>query len=444
MRKLQIDGGTQLQGTLQIHGAKNALLPIMTACLMVQGTVVLHQVPKISDLSKMLHILSGLGCRVNIKGDSVKIDVNQLTTHEIAGEAAQKIRGSIFVMGAMLARLGKVKLPYPGGCSIGSRPIDIHLDLLRQLGAKVKETRTHIMCTYTPKPYRTTKILTLDFPSVGATENIIQAATLGLTGNIYQINGAAKEPEIVDLCNFLNSCGAKISGAGTDTITVQSVPALHGTTYTPIPDRINTGSYLIATAVTGGDVWLTNTVPEHNLNLINKLRMIGVKITTTADKIHIVAGKRKRHNFHIHTAPYPGFSTDLQSQFCVLAALNPGRTIITENLFENRFRYVPELVKLGAQIQLDHNKAVIKGTTAFTAQPTHHLCPSAYNIPPQNKCVGTPVTATDLRGGVALVIAALAASGTTTILNAEYIYRGHQDIVKDLRQLGANIVSLDE
>lgn len=444
MRKLQIEGGTPLHGVVRIHGAKNALLPMMTACLMVQGTVLLHDVPKISDLSNMLHILSGLGCHINRQGNTVKIDVNQLINHEINATAAQKIRGSIFVMGALLSRLGQVKLPYPGGCSIGSRPIDIHLDLLRQLGAKVKETRDYITATYTPKRQRATKVLTLDFPSVGATENIIQATALGPNGNTYQINGAAKEPEIVDLCNFLNQCGAQITGAGTDTITVHSVPDLHGTTYTPIPDRINTGSYLIMAAVTGGAVTLQNTVPEHNLNLIHKLRAVGVKITTTADTIHIVAGQRKRHHFNLHTAPYPGFPTDLQSQFCVLAALNQGRTTINENLFENRFRYVPELIKLGAQIKVNHNQATIKGVRNFTAPATHPLCPSAYRVPTPEQCTGTTLTATDLRGGVALVIAGLATPGTTTIEHAEYIYRGHQDIVKDLRQLGANIVAFDE
>ena len=443
MSRIQIIGGNPLRGQVKLSGAKNSLLPIMTASLMVHGTVCLHDVPKLSDLTQMLHILAGLGCVVNLRGDTVKIDVHELNTHIIDRQAAPKIRGSIFVMGALLSRLGKVELPFPGGCAIGSRPIDLHLTLLRQIGVKCHCRHDTITATYTPRRRRKPTILTLDFPSVGATENIIQATALGLAGNVYVIHGVAKEPEVVDLCNFLNQCGAQIEGAGTDTITIHSVPALHGTTYTPIPDRINTGSYLIAVAVAGGDVTLTNTMPAHQINLINKLKAIGAKITTTADTIHIVMNRRRAHHFSVHTAPYPGFPTDLQSQFCVLAAVTRGRSTITENLFENRFRYVPELIKLGAQITVNHNQAQINGVPALSATPTSHLCPSSYQIPDPKSCLGTTVTAHDLRGGVALVIAALAAHGTTTIDNAEYIYRGHQDIVKDLRQLGANIVALD-
>ena len=345
-------------------------------------------------------------------------------------------------MGALLARLGKVELPFPGGCAIGSRPIDLHLTLLRQIGVKCHYYGDTITATYRPHRHKQPTILTLDFPSVGATENIIQATTLGIPGNTYIIHGAAKEPEIVDLCQFLTCCGAQIQGAGTDTITIRSVANLHGTDYTPIPDRINTGSYLIAVAATGGDVTLTNTVPHHNLNLINKLKMMGAKITTTKDSIHMIMQKRRTANFHIHTAPYPGFPTDLQSQFCVLTALTKGQSTITENLFENRFRYVSELVKLGARITVTRNQAQIKGVNALSGTPTSQLCPSSYQIPDPASCTGTTVTAHDLRGGVALVIAGLAATGTTTVDNAEYIALGHEDIVRDLRQFGANIVFL--
>lgn len=444
MSQIQIIGGNPLQGHLRISGAKNSLLPIMTACLMVHGTVCLHDVPKLSDLKQMLHILADLGCLVHWQGNTVKIDVRDLHKSMIDRNAAPKIRGSIFVMGAMLSRLGKVQLPFPGGCAIGSRPIDLHLTLLRQIGVKCHCNRDTITATYTPRRHRRPTVLTLDFPSVGATENIIQATALGLAGNVYIIHGVAKEPEVVDLCNFLNQCGAQIEGAGTDVITIRSVPVLHGTTYTPIPDRINTGSYLIATAVTGGDVTLTNTAPAHQINLINKLKSVGAQITTAADTIHIVMKRRRPYHFNIHTAPYPGFPTDLQSQFCVLAALTKGRSTITENLFENRFRYVAELGKLGAKITVNRNQALIQGVQTLAATPTSHLCPSSYQIPAPQTCTGTTVTAHDLRGGVALVIAGLAAHGTTTIQDADYIYRGHEDIVKDLRQLGANIVALDQ
>ena len=443
MSQIQIISGNRLSGKLRLTGAKNSLLPIMTACLMVHGTVILHDVPKLTDLKQMLHILADLGCTVNIQGNTVKIDISDLETHVINRQAAPKIRGSIFVMGALLSRLGKVELPFPGGCAIGSRPIDLHLTLLRQIGVKCHCHHDTITATYTPRRHYRPTILTLDFPSVGATENIIQATALGVEGNIYVIHGVAKEPEVVDLCNFLNQCGAKITGAGTDTITIHSVNKLHGTTYTPIPDRINTGSYLIATAVVGGDVTLTNTRPNQQINLINKLKNVGAKITIHDDTIHIVMNRRRAYRFDVHTAPYPGFPTDLQSQLCVLAALTKGHSTITENLFENRFRYVPELTKLGAQITIKHNQAQIKGVSALSATPTSNLCPSSYQIPAPNECTGTTVIAHDLRGGVALVIAGLAAQGTTTIEHAEYIYRGHEDIVKDLRQLGANIVALD-
>lgn len=444
MSFIQIQGGKRLQGQIRLSGAKNSLLPIMTACLMVQGTVFLHDVPKLTDLTQMLHILAKLGCTINIKGQTVKIDVQDIQTHIIDNESAKKIRGSVFVIGAMLSRLGKVELPFPGGCAIGNRPIDLHLSLLRQIGVKCHCRNNKIIATYQPRRHRQATTLTLDFPSVGATENIIQATALGIKGNTYIIHGVAKEPEIVDLCNFLNQCGANIQGAGTDTLTIHSVPKLHGTTYTPIPDRINTGSYLIATAVVGGDVTLTNTNPNHQVNLLNKLKSAGAKITIQNDTIHIVMQTKKRCNFNVHTAPYPGFPTDLQSQFCVLTTLLQGTSTITENLFENRFRYVPELIKLGAKIDIKGNQAQIKGVKTLSAKNTAPICPSSYQIPPQQDCNGTTVTAHDLRGGVALVIAALAATGTTTIQNAEYIYRGHHDIVKDLRQLGANIVALDQ
>ncbi len=444
MSRIQIIGGKSLYGKIHIDGAKNSLLPIMAACLMIPEAVYLNSVPKLSDLSEMLHILARLGCTVNRQGTTVKIEAKNIHTHIIDNQAALKIRGSIFIMGALLSRLGKVQLPLPGGCAIGNRPIDIHLTLLRQIGVKCHYHNNNIIANYTTHRHRKPIVLSLDFPSVGATENIIQATTIGISGNTYIIHGVAKEPEIVDLCNFLNQCGARITGAGTDVITIDSVTRLHGTIYTPIPDRINTGSYLIAVAATGGDVTLTNTTPEHHINLISKLKNLGAQITTTQDTIRIVMQQRRPFNFNIHTAPYPGFPTDLQSQFCALATITQGHSSITENLFENRFRYVPELIKLGAKIDVECNQAHIKGVKTLSAVQTPNICPSSYQIPSTENCNGTIVTAHDLRGGVALVIAALAARGTTTIENAEYIYRGHQDIVKDLRQLGANIVALDQ
>jgi UDP-N-acetylglucosamine 1-carboxyvinyltransferase len=439
--ELRIEGGLPLFGTVHIDGAKNSLLPILTACLLIRGRVILHTVPKITDITNMLKIMSGMGVSVNINGDTVAVDIPDTINGGIDDGLARKIRGSIFIMGALLGRLGSVKLPYPGGCSIGDRPIDIHIDLLKKIGVKIHETKTHIECRMPLR--RTARVLYLDFPSVGATENIILATVSGKRE--YKIVGAAKEPEIIDLCKFLNACGADIRGAGTDTITVKSAGSLHGCEYTPIPDRINTGSYMTAAVACGGDVTLKNTIPEHNANLIEKLKSLGAKITANENTLRIVYEKkpnRRKRFFNIHTAPYPGFPTDLQSQFAAAAATIKGKTVITENLFENRFRYVPELQKLGADITVTSKSALIRGSTRLSAFPTRNICPESYGQPPRPYCNGLVLNAADLRGGVALVIAALASAGTATITNAEYICRGHADIVRDLRQLGANIILL--
>ncbi len=444
MQKLQIQGGKPLFGTIHIEGAKNSLLPIMSACLMTHGTTILHTVPRITDLTNMMNILASLGLIINIKNDTVKIDANNITSTEIPTESGNKIRGSIFIMGAMLSRTGTVKLPYPGGCSIGNRPIDIHIDLLKQIGAKITQHKEFIECTLKQKKFNGTKILTLDFPSVGATENIIQATALGIRGNTYKIIGAAKEPEIIDLCDFINACGGNIMGAGTDTLIIHSVEKLHGIEYTPIPDRINTGSYMIAVTACGGEVTLKNSNPEHNINLICKLKSLGAKIKTTQDTIYISCKKIKQRNFNIHTSPYPGFSTDLQSQFVSLTTVASRSTMVTEGLFENRFGYTNELLKMGANITVNGSKAHIKGKKRLYTKSTDNLCPASYNLPADADCLGTVLSAGDLRGGVALVIAALMTDGTTTITNADYIYRGHADIVKDLRGVGANILSIKE
>jgi UDP-N-acetylglucosamine 1-carboxyvinyltransferase len=392
----------------------------------------------------MLHILSHLGAAVNITGDTVTIDMEELTTNIIPDETAKKIRGSIFIMGAVLSRTGFVKLPYPGGCAIGSRPIDIHIRALQNIGAKITEKDGHIECEIKKQKGKRQRIIYLDFPSVGATENVILAAALGR--GIVRIVNAAMEPEIVDLCDFINACGGKITGAGTNTITIDGARELRGVEYTPIPDRISTGSYMIAAAACGGDITLKNVVPHHNGNLLEKLKTLGCEITATENSLRIICNKTKKikaKNFNIHTAPYPGFPTDLQSQFAVLSALTKGHTTITENLFENRFRYAEELRKLGADITVDTKFARIRGTERFHAIFTPHICPAAYEKDAPADCDGVTLSAADLRGGVALVIAALAASGTSTVTNAEYIYRGHEDIVRDLRGVGANIIRID-
>lgn len=438
-----MEGGNPLSGTITIDGAKNALLPILAGCILVSGEVILRTVPKISDIMNMLKILSGIGCVINIQNDTVSINTANITAAEIPKEQAGKIRGSIFIMGALLARNGFVKIPFPGGCAIGSRPIDIHISALQKIGISVKQTKTHIECRQKMRKNKGGTVY-LDFPSVGATENVILASVLG--SGTYKIINAAVEPEIADLCNFLCACGARISGIGTNEITITAVAVLHGTEYTPIPDRINTGSYLIAVCAAGGKVLLKNAVPQHNANLIDKLKTLGAKIKETPNTIRITYTKPphpKEHNFNIHTAPYPGFPTDLQSQFAALAATLHGHTAITENLFENRFRYADELRKLGADITAEGSRAKITGGADLRAIDTPHICPVAYAKKQIPACDGTILRAADLRGGVALVIAGLAAYGTTTVTNAEYIYRGHADIVRDLSAVGANIIRIE-
>ncbi|MDR1917868.1 MAG: hypothetical protein LBQ05_02665, partial [Christensenellaceae bacterium] len=326
MTKLRIEGGNQLNGIIRIDGAKNAILPILAGCILVNGKVELHTVPKISDITNMLKILSHLGCVIKIKGDTVLIDATEIKTNVIPDEIAKKIRGSIFIMGALLARTGSVKMPYPGGCAIGTRPIDIHITALKQIGVRIKSTKTHIECvshnkqpdgnrehfeprnrridlmgnTPTREPRgkceprenknnKNIKTIYLDFPSVGATENIILATVL--RKGKYRIINAATEPEVTDLCNFLTACGGNIVGIGTKEITVTGVPELHGCEYTPMPDRINTGSYLIAAVCCGGCVTLQNVVPQHNGNLLEKLKSIGAKIKTTENTIQITYKK---------------------------------------------------------------------------------------------------------------------------------------------------------
>jgi UDP-N-acetylglucosamine 1-carboxyvinyltransferase len=444
MTKIRIEGGKGLYGTIKIDGAKNAILPILAGCLLTRGKTVLYNVPKISDITNMLHILSSLGCAVTVKNDILSIEVNKITKSDIDTELGKKIRGSVFIMGALLARTKTITLPYPGGCAIGNRPIDIHTDALRKIGVKIKESKSYLRAMWKQTNAAKMKELFFDFPSVGATENLILATALG--NKTYKFVGVAKEPEIIDLCNFLNSCGANITGAGTDTITVAGVGDLHGCEYIPIPDRINTGSYLIAAAAAGGDVTLQNVIPQHNGNLISKLKLLGAKINVPAKNTLRIVCSRPTRRFaciNIHTAPYPGFPTDLQSQFAVLAAITKGQTTITETLFENRFRYADELAKLGAKITVRANKAVITGVPQLSALSTPNICPEAYITASRINCDGIILNAADLRGGVALVIAGLCAKGTATIENAEYIYRGHADIVKDLSSLGANIIRID-
>ena len=416
--KLRIEGGNKLRGTIRIDSAKNAVLPLLAATVLVNDVVRLQDIPKLIDIDNMLHILASLGVRIKWDGSDLIIDSRYMTSDDATAVEARSIRGSIFLLGSVLGRFRRARLIYPGGCAIGNRPIDLHIQGLRDLGVTVQERKGFITCN--SRRVRGGDVH-LDFPSVGATENLMMASVLGKS--CVRIINAAKEPEVIDLANFLNKCGARVSGAGTSVVTIEGVKSLSGCTYTPIPDRIVTGSYLLAVASVGGDVTLTNAVPSHNQSLITKIIKSGCKVNYTDNSIHIQSTGRPKSISSIQTSPYPGFPTDLQSQISVFQALSRGVSTVTENLFESRFKYVPELIKMGAKITVRERTAIITGV---------------------DKMEGAHVIASDLRGGVALVIAGLAADGITEIENAEFIYRGHQAIEDDLSKVGANIIKLIE
>ncbi|GAA4857797.1 UDP-N-acetylglucosamine 1-carboxyvinyltransferase [Paenibacillus vulneris] len=413
MEKLVIEGGRPLSGAIKIHGAKNAALPILAAGMMAEGTIEISNVPDLSDIQVMLGILQALGCRTDHHEDTVTVDTSTANSHHIPESLMSQMRSSIFLMGPLLARFGRVQVYQPGGCAIGERKIDLHLSGLTALGAEIEETANTIVCT--AKELRGAEIV-LDFPSVGATENIMMAAAMarGMT----TISNAAREPEIQDLQNFLNAMGAKIIGAGTDTITIEGVSNLTPCAYRIIPDRIVAGTMMIAAAVTRGNVTLENVCPAHLTSAIHVLKRAGVQIGIHGDIINVSCLARPKSVERIVTSPHPSFPTDLQSQIMVLLSLADGLSIVKETVFEGRFKHVDELSRMGADIRLDLNSAFIKGV------------PRLY---------GATVEATDLRAGAALVIAGLAAQGTTVIEQIHHIDRGYDRIELMLSRLGANI-----
>lgn len=413
MEKLVIEGGRPLSGTVQIHGAKNAALPILAASLMVNGIVVIENIPNLLDIQVMLQILRAIGCRAEQREGKVILDTSFVHSSHIPEELMRQMRSSIFLMGPLLARFGRVQVYQPGGCAIGNRKIDLHLQGLAALGASIEETAGTIICT--ANQLQGTEIV-LDFPSVGATENIMMAATMA--EGITTICNAAREPEIQDLQHFLNAMGAKIIGAGTDTITIQGVEKLKPCAYRIIPDRIVAGTLMVAAAATKGNVTLTRVCPQHLTSVIHVLRRIGVQIVTNGDIINVSCATRPKSVEQIVTSPYPAFPTDLQSQVMVLLSLADGMSIMKETIFEGRFKHVDELSRMGADIRLDLNSAYIRGV------------PRLY---------GATVEATDLRAGAALVIAGLSAIGTTVIEQIHHIDRGYDQIEAVFQLLGAKI-----
>jgi len=408
-----IEGGRPLSGSLRIQGAKNAALPILAAAVLAEGQFYIYDVPHLKDIKVMLEILTSLGAKTKHVDSCVDLDTSSVSVPLIPDDLMSQMRSSMFLAGPLLARLGEVTISRPGGCDIGERRIDLHLSGLTALGAKIEESEGYI--TFRAKQLRGTNIF-LSFPSVGATENIMMAAVLAK--GTTRICNAAREPEIIDLQNFLNAMGARIRGAGTDTIEISGVPRLRSVSYRIIPDRIVTGTYLLAVGISQGHVELTNTLPEHLTALIEVARSCGVEIKTRHDIMEVKCTSRPRAYDRIITSPFPGFPTDLQAQLMVFLSQARGTSVIKETIFEARFKHVNELARMGASIYVDLGSAIIRGV---------------------NKLTATNVEATDLRAGAALVLAGLAAEGTTTVNQIHHIDRGYERLEQQLGQLGADI-----
>ena len=407
-----IEGGHKLEGTVKISGSKNSALPIIAATILNAGKTTLYNVPNIQDTQMMYKILETLGAKIEKKNGKIKIDTSKIEKFEIPPELMHKMRSSVILAGALLGRYKKAIFSYPGGCDIGSRPIDLHLKSFEKLGIQVNQNHGNIECN--AEKIKGEKI-DLDFPSVGATENAILASILAEGTTI--ITNAAREPEIIDLQNFLNKMGAKIVGAGTDEIQIEGVKKLKDISYNIMPDRIETGSFLCFAAATKGNIILENVNATHITPIISKLEEAECKIETSKNKIKIIAPKKLKA-IDIKTMPYPGFPTDLQSVFASMLTIAKGTSIIVENIFENRYKYTQELNKMGAKITVEGKSAIIRGT---------------------RKLYGADVKATDLRGGAALVLAGLIAKGKTQVDDIEYILRGYEKLDYKLQNLGANI-----
>ena len=412
MKSYIIEGGKKLEGTVKISGSKNASLPILAATILSEKTNKLYNLPQIKDTKTTLEILKLLGCKIKQNSGKIEINSKHITKTEIPEHLMREMRSTVIMAGALLGRFKEVTFSYPGGCDIGSRPIDLHINAFKKLGVEITEEAGFIKC-------KANKIIgtniDLDFPSVGATENIILATVLS-TGTTT-INNAAMEPEIIDMVQFLKKMGAKIQGEGTNQIIIDGVEKLSGVSYNIMPDRIEAGTILCAVAATGGNVILDNVIPEHLTAVINKLEETGCKIEINNKKITLNAQKKLKP-IDIKTMTYPGFPTDLQQIFATMLVKASGTSIIVENIFESRYKYISELRKMGAKVTVEGKTAIIKGTRKINA---------------------TTVVCTDLRGGAALVIAGLMAKGKSRVENIGYIQRGYENLENKLGSLGAKI-----
>lgn len=419
MAKYFIEKSGPLMGEVIISGSKNAVLPIMAGSILTSDNCIIADIPKLRDVDVMCQLLGSVGAQVNIDyiKKEIKVSCNEIKEVEAPYDLVKQMRASILIMGPLLARTGKAKIALPGGCAIGARPIDLHLKGFQALGAEIELGHGYVEAQ--AKKLVGDKIY-LDFPSVGATENIMMCATLA--EGVTILENAAEEPEIVDLANFLNSMGAKIKGAGTDTIKIEGVEALKGTNHAVIPDRIETGTFMVAAAVTRGDILIKNAMADHVKPIIAKLKECGVEITEIDGNLRVKADS-EIINTDIKTLPYPGFPTDMQAQFMTLLTSVKGTSIIIETVFENRYMHIGELNRMGANIKIEGRSAVIVG---------------------EQNLEGTQVTATDLRAGAALVLAGLIADGNTEIRDIFHIERGYADFTNKLSGLGARIMRTEE
>lgn len=413
--RLFLKGGVPLQGTVMASGAKNAALPILAASILAKGNYIIGNVPPLMDVTIMLKMLNALGVRAELsQGNIVKICNDRKIRHIAPYELVTAMRASFFVAGPILARTGFAKVPLPGGCAIGTRPLDIHLKGFKAMGVDVSIEHGFVqMMTNHLKGNR----IYLDFPSVGATENIMMAATLAEGTTI--IENAAQEPEIVDLANFLNTAGANVTGAGSSTIHIEGKTELRGQDFSIIPDRVEVGTLMIAAAVTQGDVYIDGACPDHIEPLIRKLKEAGADVNVQPSGIRVRSEKRL-NSVDIETLPFPGFPTDMQAQFMSLLCIATGTGVVTETIFENRFMHVNELMRMGANIRVDQRQAIIEGV---------------------DQLYGAEVKITDLRAGAALIIAGLVADGETSVYGLNHLRRGYHDLPQKLRGLGAIIDS---
>ncbi|MBD9021562.1 UDP-N-acetylglucosamine 1-carboxyvinyltransferase [Megasphaera elsdenii] len=418
MEKLVIHGGKPLQGTVRVSGAKNAVLPIIVASMLGTTQSTLTEIPKLADVHTVCDVIASLGVHIeHPERDTLVIDAHELTSTTAPYDLVRRMRASFLVMGPLLARKGRAQISLPGGCSIGARPIDLHLKAFEAMGAVINLENGDIEAT-APNGLKGAQIY-LDFPSVGATENILMAASMADGKTVLE--NAAEEPEIVDLATYLNSMGANIRGAGTNVIRIEGVKELHGANHAVIPDRIEAGTFMVGAAMTQGNVFVENAISEHLKPLISKLKEVGAEVQEEIDGIRVI-GHEPLRPADIKTLPYPGFPTDMQAQFMALTTICQGTSVVTETVFENRFMHVDEFKRMGAKIRIEGRSAIVEGV-------------------PRLK--GASVNATDLRAGAALVLAGLVAEGETEVGYLYHIDRGYDNLVLKLQRLGADIVRVN-